>query len=350
MQRRESIPPRKGDINMNKIYIPKHYTPVLDAYDTQRAIAYIKATFQDEFSSALNLKRVSAPLFVTEDSGLNDNLNGYERPVSFDIPAVGADAQVVHSLAKWKRLALKRYHFTVGNGLYTDMNAIRRDEELDNIHSIYVDQWDWEKIITRENRNLDFLKLIVKSIVRAICNTNDRLHVRYPQLHTALSPEVSFITSQELEDLYPDMIPSQREKAYVREHQTACIMQIGGKLRSGKPHDGRAPDYDDWALNCDIFFWDEVLDRALEISSMGIRVDAESLDRQLKLSGCENRRDLPFHKMLLADELPLTIGGGIGQSRLSMLLLGCAQIGEVQSSVWDAATVEACEKAGIPLL
>lgn len=335
---------------MNKIYIPKHYTPVLDAYDTQRAIAYIKATFQDEFSSALNLKRVSAPLFVTEDSGLNDNLNGYERPVSFDIPAVGADAQVVHSLAKWKRLALKRYHFTVGNGLYTDMNAIRRDEELDNIHSIYVDQWDWEKIITRENRNLDFLKLIVKSIVRAICNTNDRLHVRYPQLHTALSPEVSFITSQELEDLYPDMIPSQREKAYVREHQTACIMQIGGKLRSGKPHDGRAPDYDDWALNCDIFFWDEVLDRALEISSMGIRVDAESLDRQLKLSGCENRRDLPFHKMLLADELPLTIGGGIGQSRLSMLLLGCAHIGEVQSSVWDAATVEACEKAGIPLL
>lgn len=350
MQRRESIPPRKGDINMNKIYIPNHYTPVLDAYDTQRAIAYIKATFQDEFSSALNLKRVSAPLFVTEDSGLNDNLNGYERPVSFDIPAVGADAQVVHSLAKWKRLALKRYHFTVGNGLYTDMNAIRRDEELDNIHSIYVDQWDWEKIITRENRNLDFLKLIVKSIVRAICNTNDRLHVRYPQLHTALSPEVSFITSQELEDLYPDMIPSQREKAYVREHQTACIMQIGGKLRSGKPHDGRAPDYDDWALNCDIFFWDEVLDRALEISSMGIRVDAESLDRQLKLSGCESRRELPFHKMLLADELPLTIGGGIGQSRLSMLLLGCAHIGEVQSSVWDSATVEACEKAGIPLL
>jgi len=335
---------------MNKIYIPQHYTPVLDAYDTQRAIAYIKATFQDEFSSALNLKRVSAPLFVTEDSGLNDNLNGYERPVSFDIPAVGADAQVVHSLAKWKRLALKRYHFTVGNGLYTDMNAIRRDEELDNVHSIYVDQWDWEKIITRENRNLDFLKLIVKAIVRAICNTNDRLHVRYPQLRTELTPEVSFITSQELEDLYPDLTPSQREKAYVKEHKTACIMQIGGALRSGKPHDGRAPDYDDWALNCDIFFWDAVLDRALEISSMGIRVDAESLDHQLKLAGCDERRKLPFHKMLLADELPLTIGGGIGQSRLSMLLLGCAHIGEVQSSVWDAATVDACEKAGIPLL
>ena len=335
---------------MNKIYIPQHYTPVLDAYDTQRAIAYIKATFQDEFSAALNLKRVSAPLFVTEDSGLNDNLNGYERPVSFDVPAVGTDAQVVHSLAKWKRLALKRYHFTVGNGLYTDMNAIRRDEELDNVHSIYVDQWDWEKIITRENRNLDFLKLIVTAIVRAICNTNDRLHVRYPQLRVELSPEVSFITSQELEDLYPDLTPSQREKAYVQEHTTACIMQIGGKLRSGQPHDGRAPDYDDWALNCDIFFWDAVLERALEISSMGIRVDAESLDRQLRLSGCDARRGLPFHKMLLANELPLTIGGGIGQSRLSMLLLGCAHIGEVQSSVWDAATVDACEKAGIPLL
>ncbi len=335
---------------MNKIYIPEHYAPVLDAYDTQRAIAYIKATFQDEFSSALNLKRVSAPLFVTEDSGLNDNLNGYERPVSFDIPAVGAEAQVVHSLAKWKRLALKRYHFTVGNGLYTDMNAIRRDEALDNVHSIYVDQWDWEKIITRENRNLDFLKLIVRAIVRAICNTNDRLHVRYPQLRTNLTPEVSFITSQELEDMYPDKVPSEREKVYVREHKTACIMQIGGVLRSGKPHDGRAPDYDDWGLNCDIFFWDEVLDRALEISSMGIRVDAESLARQLELSGCENRRELPFHKMLLAGELPLTIGGGIGQSRLSMLLLGCAHIGEVQSSVWDAETIAACEKAGIPLL
>lgn len=335
---------------MNKIYIPEHYAPVLDAYDTQRAIAYIKATFQDEFSSALNLKRVSAPLFVTEDSGLNDNLNGYERPVSFDIPAVGTEAQVVHSLAKWKRLALKRYHFTVGNGLYTDMNAIRRDEALDNVHSIYVDQWDWEKIITRENRNLDFLKLIVRAIVRAICNTNDRLHVRYPQLRTNLTPEVSFITSQELEDMYPDKVPSEREKVYVREHKTACIMQIGGVLRSGKPHDGRAPDYDDWGLNCDIFFWDEVLGRALEISSMGIRVDAESLARQLELSGCENRRELPFHKMLLAGELPLTIGGGIGQSRLSMLLLGCAHIGEVQSSVWDAETIAACENAGIPLL
>ena len=335
---------------MSKTYIPEGYRPLLDAYDTQRAIAYIKHTFQDEFAAALNLKRVSAPLFVTEDSGLNDYLNGYERPVSFDVPAVGKDAQVVHSLAKWKRLALKRYHFSIGNGLYTDMNAIRRDEELDNIHSIYVDQWDWEKVITRENRNLDYLKLIVRAIVTAICNTNDRLHVRYPQLRTQLSREVSFITTQELEDLYPDMTGSQREKAYVKEHPTACIMQIGGALRSGKPHDGRAPDYDDWSLNCDIFFWDAVLDRALEISSMGIRVDAQALDRQLTISGCDDRRDLPFHKMLLNDELPLTIGGGIGQSRLSMLMMGCAHIGEVQSSIWDEETLTACEKAGIPLL
>ena len=335
---------------MNQIYIPEGYRPQLDAYDTQRAIAHIKEMFQEEFSRALNLKRVSAPLFVTEESGLNDNLNGFERAVSFDIPAVGTDAQVVHSLAKWKRLALKRYGFTVGNGLYTDMNAIRRDEDLDNVHSIYVDQWDWEKVITADNRNLDYLKLIVRAIVKAICTTNDRLHVRYPQLKTQLDPEVSFITTQELEDLYPELTGDERETAYVREHHTACIMQIGGKLRSGKPHGGRAPDYDDWSLNCDIFFWDEVLGRALEISSMGIRVDAESMDRQLRISGCDARRKLPFHKMLLENELPLTIGGGIGQSRLAMLMLGCAHIGEVQSSVWDAMTVAECEKAGIPLL
>ena len=335
---------------MNRIYIPENYRPTLDAYDTQRAIEYIKQTFQQKFSAALNLKRVSAPLFVTQESGLNDNLNGYERPVSFGVPAVGTDAQVVHSLAKWKRLALKRYHFTIGNGLYTDMNAIRRDESLDNVHSIYVDQWDWEKIITRENRNLDYLKLIVRAIVGAICDTNDMLRVRYPQLQVKLNREVSFITAQELEDLYPDMTGSQRESAYVREHPTACIMQIGGALRSGKPHDGRAPDYDDWNLNCDIFFWDEVLGRALEVSSMGIRVDEESLDRQLTAAHCDDRRQLPFHKMLLEGGLPLTIGGGIGQSRLSMLMLGCAHIGEVQSSIWDEATVSACEQAGIPLL
>ncbi len=335
---------------MNKITIPAGYRPVLDAYDTQRAIAYIKNTFQTEFANALNLKRVSAPLFVTDASGLNDNLNGYERPVSFDVPAIGEEAEVVHSLAKWKRLALKRYGFSVGNGLYTDMNAIRRDESLDNIHSIYVDQWDWEKIITRETRNLDYLRLIVTAIVGAICDTNDHLRVRFPQLTTKLSREVSFITTQELEDMYPDMTGSERESAYLREHPTAFIMQIGGKLRSGKPHDGRAPDYDDWALNGDLFFWDDVLGRALEISSMGIRVDAESLDRQLTLAGCDDRRTLPFHRMLLADELPLTIGGGIGQSRLCMLMMGCCHIGEVQSSIWDAETVRACEAAGVPLL
>ncbi len=336
---------------MNKCYIPAGYKPVLDAYDTQRAISYIKNHFQTEFQNALNLKRVSAPLFVTDASGLNDNLNGYERPVSFDVPAIGAEAEVVHSLAKWKRLALKRYGFTVGHGLYTDMNAIRRDEELDNIHSIYVDQWDWEKVITRETRTIEYLQLIVRAIVRAICDTNDQLRVRFPQLTTVLEREVTFITSQELEDLYPDLkTGSEREKAFVKEHHTAFIMQIGGKLKSGNRHDGRAPDYDDWQLNGDLFFWDEVLGRALEISSMGIRVDAESLDRQLTVSGCDDRRELPFHKMLLNNELPLTIGGGIGQSRLCMLMMGCCHIGEVQSSIWDADTVSDCEAAGVPLL
>ena len=336
---------------MNKCYIPEGYRPPLDAYDTQRAISYIKVHFQTEFQNALNLKRVSAPLFVTDASGLNDNLNGYERPVSFDVPAIGEEAEVVHSLAKWKRLALKRYGFTVGHGLYTDMNAIRRDEELDNIHSIYVDQWDWEKIITPETRTIEYLQLIVRAIVRAICDTNDQLRVRFPQLTTTLDRNVTFITSQELEDLYPDLkTGSEREKAFVKEHHTAFIMQIGGKLRSGNRHDGRAPDYDDWQLNGDLFFWDDVLGRALEISSMGIRVDAESLDRQLTISGCDDRRSLPFHKMLLNNELPLTIGGGIGQSRLCMLMMGCCHIGEVQSSIWDAETVKACEAAGVPLL
>ena len=336
---------------MNQCYIPEGYRPALDAYDTQRAISYIKNHFQTEFQNALNLKRVSAPLFVTDASGLNDNLNGYERPVSFDVPAIGEEAEVVHSLAKWKRLALKRYGFTVGHGLYTDMNAIRRDEDLDNIHSIYVDQWDWEKIITRETRTMEYLRLIVRAIVRAICDTNDQLRVRFPQLTTVLERDVVFVTSQELEDMYPDLkTGSEREKAFVREHHTAFIMQIGGKLRSGNRHDGRAPDYDDWQLNGDLFFWDEVLGRALEISSMGIRVDAESLDRQLTIAGCDDRRALPFHRMLLNDELPLTIGGGIGQSRLSMLLLGKAHIGEVQASIWDDATVRTCEQAGVMLL
>ncbi len=335
---------------MNKVYVPKDYKPQLDAYSTQRAIEYIRRTFQAEFSAALHLKRVSAPLFVTEESGLNDNLSGVERPVSFDVPAVGLDAEVVHSLAKWKRLALKRYGFGVGGGLYTDMNAIRRDEELDNIHSIYVDQWDWEKVITKETRNIDYLKLIVSAIVDAICHTNDRLQVRFPQLTTKLCREVSFVTTQELEDMYPELTGEEREHEYLKEHKTAFIMQIGGALKSGKPHSNRAPDYDDWSLNGDILFWNETLERAFEISSMGIRVDAEALDRQLKIAGCDNRRELPFHKMLLNDELPLTIGGGIGQSRLCMLMLGSAHIGEVQSSIWDADTIRICEENNIPLL
>lgn len=335
---------------MNKTVIPSGYKPSLDRYDMQRAISCIKSTFQKEFSESLNLKRVSAPLFVTESSGLNDNLNGYERPVSFDIPAIGANAQIVHSLAKWKRLALKRYDFKTGEGLYTDMNAIRRDEIPDNLHSVYVDQWDWEKIITREDRTIDYLKSVVTSIVGAICRTNEYMHTQFSELGTELSNEVSFITTQELEDMYPQMTSSERENAYVKDHKTAFIMQIGGKLKSGKPHDGRAPDYDDWNLNGDIFFWDDTLNRALEVSSMGIRVDAQSLDKQLTISDCNDRRTLPFHKMLLNYELPLTVGGGIGQSRLCMLILGCAHIGEVQAGIWDEDTLKACEDAGVTLL
>ena len=335
---------------MNKIYIPENYKPVLDAYDTQRAIAYIKETFQQEFSKALNLKRVSAPLFVTESSGLNDNLNGYERPVAFDIPAVGMDAQVVHSLAKWKRLALKRYNFTVGNGLYTDMNAIRRDEELDNLHSVYVDQWDWERVITPETRNLNTLKDAVREIVGCISDASLIVNGRYPKLHTQLGREVTFVTAQELLDLYPDKTPKEREYLFVREHPITFLMGIGGKLSNGQPHDGRAPDYDDWTMNGDILFYNPVLDCSFEISSMGIRVDRQALDRQLTLTGCDNRRQLLFHKMLLNDELPLTIGGGIGQSRLCMLLLGKAHIGEVQSSIWDEETHRICREAGVTLL
>ncbi len=335
---------------MSKLYIPKGYSSPLDVYRTQKAIAFIKATFQARLAAALNLKRVSAPLFVTEASGLNDNLNGYERPVSFDIPAVGESAEVVHSLAKWKRLALKEYHFYVGNGLYTDMNAIRRDEELDNIHSIYVDQWDWEKVITREERTLDYLKDIAQKIVNVICDTNELLKVDFPELAVTLERKLYAVTTSELEDMYPTLTPKEREDAVAKEHGTVLIMQIGGKLKSGEPHDGRAPDYDDWALNGDIIFYNEVLGRAFEISSMGIRVDEESLDRQLTERGCDDRRTLPFHKKLLAGELPLTVGGGIGQSRLCMLMMGSAHIGEVQSSVWDKATLEGCEKAGIRLL
>ncbi len=330
--------------------LPEHYQPALGLYETQKAIGLIKNIFQVKLCAALHLKRVTAPLFVDPATGLNDDLNGVERPVSFDIPAVGIEGQVVHSLAKWKRLALHDYNFFVGNGLVTDMNAIRRDEELDNLHSIYVDQWDWEKVIDQSTRNEAYLKDTVRRIVSAICGTLDELKWQFSDLSTELCRDVFFITAQELEDLYPQLTPKERENAAVREHKTVFIQQIGGKLKSGKPHDGRAPDYDDWSLNGDLLFWHEPLECALEISSMGIRVDPESLDKQLTEAGCDNRRKLPFHQMLLKGELPLTIGGGIGQSRLCMLLLGKAHIGEVQASLWDEETKRLCKEAGIVLL
>ena len=335
---------------MSKLTIPQGYTAPLPNYELQRAIAFIKSTFQTNLSNALNLRRVSAPLFVADNSGLNDNLNGVERPVSFDIPDVGLNAEVVHSLAKWKRLALKRYGFHPGKGLYTDMNAIRRDEEVDNLHSVYVDQWDWEKIITQEDRNVDYLKSSVQAIVGAVCETCEALDVAFPSLHGKLEREVYFLTTQELEDRWPEKTPKEREDAICREHHTVFLMQIGGKLKSGEKHDGRAPDYDDWALNGDILMWNPVLEKAFEISSMGIRVDEESLARQLKLAGCEERAELPFHRMLLNGELPLTMGGGIGQSRLCMLMIGTCHIGEVQASLWDEETLRGCEAAGITLL
>ena len=336
-----------------KTVIPKGYKSILSIYDTQKAISLLKRLFEDRLGALLNLYRVSAPLFVEESSGLNDNLNGVERPVGFDILRSDKHAEVVQSLAKWKRLALKRYGFYPGKGLYTDMNAIRRDEdELDNLHSVYVDQWDWEKVILPENRNLDYLKSTVMDIVEAICDTQDTMQAIYPQLQFLgkLERRVSFVTSQQLEDAYPELTPKQRENAYLKEHKTAFIIGIGGALKSGQKHDGRAPDYDDWALNGDIMFWDDVLGCAMEVSSMGIRVDPTSLDRQLSIAGCDERRELPYHKMLLAGELPLTIGGGIGQSRLSMLLLGKAHIGEVQASIWDEYTEKVCSETGVTLL
>ena len=336
---------------MSSIIIPKGYETKLSLYETQHSISLIKRVFQDSLAQALHLKRVSAPLFVDPATGLNDDLNGVERPVTFDIPDAHTDAAVVQSLAKWKRMALWRYDFHPGKGIYTDMNAIRRDETLDNLHSVYVDQWDWEKVITREMRNEHTLREAVRDIVNCICDAQLSVRGRYPQLAgELLERNVTFISSQELEDLYPDLTPKEREYRVTRENRTVFISRIGGKLRSGKPHDGRAPDYDDWDLNGDILFYHPVLDCALEISSMGIRVDAESLDRQLTLSGHDERRKLPFHRMLLAGELPLTRGGGIGQSRLCMLLLGKAHIGEVQSSIWDEETRARCEEAGIQLL
>jgi aspartate--ammonia ligase len=332
--------------------IPEGYKTALNVYETQRCIEFVKSRFQKNLGAALNLKRVSAPLFVRADTGFNDDLNGVERPVSFDVPATGTgEYQVVHSLAKWKRWALREYDFREGNGLYTDMNAIRRDEPvLDNLHSVYVDQWDWEKVITKEDRTVAYLQDTVRRIVSAICMTCDEVRWEFPQITTTLDRDVFFLTTQELEDMFPDLTPSERENEITKLHDTVFLMQIGKKLRSGQSHDGRAPDYDDWELNGDLLLRNHVLDRAFEVSSMGIRVDPESLDRQLTIAGCDNRRELPFHKALLAGELPLTIGGGIGQSRLCMLIMGCAHIGEVQSGVWDDVTYAACQAAGIKLL
>jgi len=335
---------------MSKLYVPKDYKEILSPYETQTAIGNVKRIFEDKLSHILNLKRVSAPLFVETNTGLNDDLNGIERAVEFDVAETAANVQVVHSLAKWKRMALYKYGFNAGEGLYTDMNAIRRDEEMDNLHSIYVDQWDWEKVITREERTVDFLKDTVRAIVNIICDTHEQIKSRYPALSMTLCREVAFITTQELEDMYPDLTAKERELKIVKEKKTVFLMQIGDVLKSGKKHDGRAPDYDDWALNGDILFHNEILDCVFEISSMGIRVDEDSLNTQLQKAGCEHRKEFLFHKMLLGGKLPLTMGGGIGQSRLCMLLLEKAHIGEVQVSVWDKETIEGCEKNGIDLL
>jgi aspartate--ammonia ligase len=335
---------------MSKLTIPSGYRMPLTNNELQRAIELIHADFQHNLTVRLNLHRVSAPLFVDGRTGLNDDLNGVERPVSFDIPDVGAQGQVVHSLAKWKRLALKRYEFKLGTGLYTDMNAIRRDETVDNLHSIYVDQWDWEKHIDVRNRTVQYLKDTVQDIVGAICDTASALRNHFPALSFRPERDVFFITTQELEDRWPELSPAERETEICREHPTVFLMQIGGVLNSGARHDGRAPDYDDWTLNGDILMWNPVLERAFEVSSMGVRVDAAALKRQLKAAGCEERRELPFHQMLLKGELPQSIGGGIGMSRLCMLLLGACHIGEVQASLWDEETVKGCEAAGITLL
>lgn len=333
------------------LIIPKNYDPVLDVRKTQEAIKYIRDTFQKEFGKEMNLERVSAPLFVSKSSGLNDNLNGIERPVAFDIKAVpGEDYEVVQSLAKWKRMALHKYGFEPGEGLYTNMNAIRRDEDLDNLHSCYVDQWDWEKVIKKEERTKEKLEEVVKTIFKVIKHMEHEVWYKYPEAVNHLPDDIYFITSEELEKLYPDKTPKERENAIAKEKGCVFVEKIGGSLASGEPHDGRAPDYDDWNLNGDILFWFENLNQALEISSMGIRVDEEALDRQLSLAGCDERRKLPYHKMLLNGELPYTIGGGIGQSRLCMLLLNRAHVGEVQSSVWPEDMIEECKKNNIILL
>lgn len=333
------------------LILPGRYSPHLTIRQTQDAIKYIRDTFQKEFGWELHLERISAPLFVEKSSGLNDNLNGVERPVSFDAASIpGETVEVVHSLAKWKRLALKRYGFQPGEGLYTNMNAIRRDEELDNLHSCYVDQWDWEKAITREQRNVDTLKSTVRTICKVIKHMEHEVWYKYPQAVNHLPDDIHFITTEELEDRFPTLSPKERENSITREYGCVFLMNIGDKLKSGEPHDGRAPDYDDWQLNGDILYWYPLLGCALEISSMGIRVDEKSLDEQLRKAGCDDRRELPFHKMLLNGELPCSIGGGIGQSRLCMLLLNRAHIGEVQASLWPEEMRRVCREHNIILL
>ncbi|MDY4003389.1 MAG: aspartate--ammonia ligase [Ligilactobacillus saerimneri] len=334
------------------LVIPRDYDPKLSIRETEAAIRYIRETFQDEISQGLNLQRMSAPMFVEKSTGLNDNLNGIEQPVSFTMAGLpGETIEVVHSLAKWKRYALKRYGFGMHEGLYTNMNAIRKDEELDNYHSIYVDQWDWEKVIAKEERTEETLKRTVRQIFKVIKHMEHEVWYKYPQAVHHLPDQVHFITTQELEDRWPELTPLERENRIAKEYGAVFVMQIGGKLRqSQEPHDGRAPDYDDWELNGDLLFWYEPLQSRIEISSMGIRVSEESMRKQLKLAHAEERKDLPFHKMLLNGELPYTIGGGIGQSRLCMLLLGKAHIGEVQASLWPEDMLAQCAAAGIQIL
>lgn len=335
---------------MNNLLLPKGYKSLLSLLETEIAIKDLKDFFERSLANELNLTRVSAPLFVQPETGLNDDLNGIERAVGFDVPSAGYSVQIVHSLAKWKRMALHRYGFRPGSGLYTDMNAIRRDEDLDNLHSIYVDQWDWEKIIKKEDRTEKKLRDIVLRIYDSFIKTEQHIHKIYPNITPFLPQEIFFVTTQELEDMYPGKSAKEREDLIAEEKKAVFIMKIGGTLKSGEKHDGRAPDYDDWELNGDIIFWYPVLGRAFELSSMGIRVDEDALDKQLSISGCDNRREFEFHKMLLNGELPYTIGGGIGQSRMCMFFLKKAHIGEVQSSVWSPEMVSVCAENGIELL
>lgn len=334
------------------LILPTNYDPKLSVRDTEHAIRFIRETFQDEIGKELNLQRMSAPMFVEKGTGLNDNLNGVERPVSFDAKSLpGETIEIVHSLAKWKRFALKKYGFKMHEGLYTNMNAIRRDEDVDNFHSIYVDQWDWEKVIAKEERTEETLRKVVRQIFKVIKHLEDEVWYKYPQAVYHLPDDIHFVTTQELEDEYPDLTPMEREEKACQKWGCIFVEKIGGPLNlSGKPHDGRAPDYDDWSLNGDIVFWYEPLKTRLEISSMGIRVDEDAMRRQLKAAGCEDRAKLPFHHELLAGKLPYTIGGGIGQSRLCMLLLGKAHVGEVQASIWPAEMVQECEAHHIHLL